>query len=220
MSAEEEATQTPTLEELPVPQPDDADVEVEREQDAPEELDPETRARRDAALAHVRKLGDPVLRAKALPVERFDEALVSEAARMGELMHDALGIGLAATQLGILHRVLVFRAYAEDPLTVLVNPVIEWRSEELETAEEGCLSLPGVHVSVERPARVRVTARDERGEALEIEAEGLPARVIQHEVDHLDGILILDRISREERKQAMRALREARDTAEAAGPSR
>ncbi len=200
---------------------EDADVEVEREEGSPgpEELDPETRARRDAALAHVRKLGDPVLRAKALPVERFDEALVRETARMGELMHDALGVGLAATQLGILHRVLVYRAFAEDPLTVLVNPVIEWRSEELETAEEGCLSLPGVHVPVERPASVRVSAKDERGEPVEVEAEGLPARVIQHEVDHLDGILILDRISREERKQAMRALREARETAEAAGPS-
>lgn len=206
--------------ELPTPHSEDADVEVEREQDAPEELDPETRARRDAALARVRKLGDPVLRAKAVPVERFDEALAQEAARMGELMHDALGIGLAATQVGILHRVLVYRAYAEDPLTVLVNPVIEWRSEELETAEEGCLSLPGVHVPVERAARVRVSAKDERGEPLQIEAEGLPARVIQHEVDHLDGILILDRISREERKQAMRELREARDAAEAAGAAR
>ncbi len=125
----------------------------------PEELDPETRARRDAALARVRKLGDPVLRAKALPVERFDETLAQEVERMGELMHDALGVGLAATQLGVLHRVLVYSAYAEDPLTALVNPVIEWRSEELESAPEGCLSLPGVHVEVERAARVRVRAQ-------------------------------------------------------------
>ena len=135
---------------------------------------------------------------------------------MGVLMHDALGVGLAATQLGVLHRVLVYRAYAEDPLTALVNPVIEWRSDELETAMEGCLSLPGVHVEVQRAARVRVSARDERGEPLEFEAEGLPARVIQHEVDHLDGILILDRISRQARKEAMRAMREARETADAA----
>jgi peptide deformylase len=135
---------------------------------------------------------------------------------MGTLMHDALGVGLAATQLGVLHRVLVYRAYADDPLTALVNPVIEWRSEEQEAAEEGCLSLPGVHVEVERAARVRVTAQDERGERVEIEAEGLEARVIQHEVDHLDGILILDRISRQARKEAMRAMREARETAEAA----
>jgi peptide deformylase len=202
--------------ELPTPVSEEADVEVEREQDAPEELDPETRARRDAALARVRKLGDPVLRAKALAVERFDETLAQEVERMGALMHDALGVGLAATQLGVLHRVLVYSAYADDPLTALVNPVIEWRSEELESALEGCLSLPGVHVEVERAARVRVTAQDERGESIEIEADGLTARVIQHEVDHLDGILILDRISREARKEAMRAMREARETADAA----
>jgi len=205
------------FEELPSPVSEDADVEVEREQDAPEpaELDAETRERRDRALAHVRKLGDPVLRASAVPVERFDEPLRREVERMGKLMHDALGVGLAATQLGVLHRVLVYRAYPEDSLTALVNPVIEWRSDELEAAEEGCLSLPGVHVEVERPASVRVRARDEHGEELEIEAEGLPARVIQHEIDHLDGVLILDRVSREARKEAMRAMREAQETASA-----
>jgi peptide deformylase len=205
------------FEELPSPVSEDADVEVEREQDAPEpaELDAETRERRDRALAHVRKLGDPALRASAVPVERFDEALRREVERMGQLMHDALGVGLAATQLGVLHRVLVYRAYPEDPLTALVNPVIEWRSDELEAAEEGCLSLPGVHVEVERAASVRVRARDEHGEELEIEAEGLPARVIQHEIDHLDGVLILDRVSREARKEAMRAMREAQETASA-----
>jgi peptide deformylase len=203
---------------LAAPTSEDADVEVEREQDAPEpaELDPETRARRDAALRYVRKLGDPVLRASALPVERFDETLRQEVERMGELMHDALGVGLAATQLGVLHRVLVYRAYPEDPLTVLVNPVLAWHSEELEIAEEGCLSLPGVHVEVERSARVRVLARDERGGDLEIEADGLTARVIQHEIDHLDGVLILDRISRGARKEAMRAMREAQEPASAA----
>jgi peptide deformylase len=216
MTAQGDTAEVPEFEELPTPVSEEADVEVEREQDAPEELDPETRARRDAALARVRKLGDPVLRAEALPVERFDEKLAQEVERMGVLMHDALGVGLAATQLGVLHRVLVYRAYAEDPLTALVNPVIEWRSEELESALEGCLSLPGVHVEVERAARVRVIAQDEHGEPLEIEAEGLTARVIQHEVDHLDGILILDRISRDARKEAMRAMREARETADAA----
>jgi peptide deformylase len=205
-----------TLEELEAPISEDGDVEVERERDAPAELDAETRARRDAALRHVRKLGDPVLRAAALPVERFDDPLRVEIERMGELMHDALGIGLAATQLGVLHRVLVYRAYPEDPLMALVNPVLSWTSEELEIAEEGCLSLPGVHVEVERPARVRVTAQDGDGDPLELEAEGLVARVIQHEIDHLDGVLILDRISRQARKEAMRALREARETASAA----
>jgi peptide deformylase len=187
------------------------DAEVEPEQGAPTaaELDPETRARRDAALRHVRKFGDPVLRATALPVDRFDAALEEEVERMGELMHDALGVGLAATQLGVLHRVLVYRAYTDDPLTALVNPVIEWRSDELEVAEEGCLSLPGVHVEVERPERLRARARNARGEEIVVEAEGLEARVIQHEIDHLDGVLILDRISREQRKQAMRAMRDA-----------
>lgn len=184
--------------------------EVERET---EELDAETRARRDAALRHVRKLGDPVLRTRAVPVERFDEELRVEAQRMDELMQAALGIGLAATQVGILHRLLVYRAYSDDPTTVLVNPVLDWASDERESAEEGCLSLPGVHVEVERPARVRVRGRDVAGEELEIEAEGLEARVIQHEIDHLDGILILDRISREARRDAMRALREGRGEA-------
>lgn len=202
------------LQEFETPASDDADVEVEREEDAPPvaELDPETRARRDAALRHVRKLGDPVLKATALAVDRFDEQLAAEIERMGELMHDALGVGLAATQLGVLHRVLVYQAHADDPVTALVNPVIEWRSEELETAEEGCLSLPGVHVEVERNARVRVRAQDGTGEEIEVEAEALEARVIQHEIDHLEGVLILDRISREARKEAMRAMREAQES--------
>jgi len=220
--AEEDTLQeieTPGPQDADVPLPDDAgfpesedaDVEVEREEDAPTvaELDPETRARRDAALRLVRKFGDPVLRATAVPIDRFDDSLKAEVERMGALMHDALGVGLAATQLGVLHRVLVYRAYADDPLAALVNPVLEWTSEELEVGEEGCLSLPGVHVEVERPARVRVRARDEEGQEREIEAEGLEARVIQHEIDHLDGVLILDRISREARKEAMRAMREA-----------
>jgi peptide deformylase len=194
----------------------DSEVEPEEGASTVAELDPETRARRDAALRHVRKFGDPVLRTTALPVDRFDESLAEEIERMGELMHDALGIGLAATQLGVLHRVLVYRAHSEDPLTVLVNPVIEWSGEELETLEEGCLSLPGVHVEVERPARVRVRARDGQDRKIVVEAEGLEARVIQHEVDHLDGILILDRIPRELRKQAMRAMREAVTAASAA----
>jgi peptide deformylase len=194
------------------------DAEVEPEEGAPSaaELDPETRARRDAALRHVRKFGDPVLRTTALEVERFDEELVAEIERMGELMHDALGVGLAATQLGVLHRVLVYRAYTDDPLTALVNPVIEWTSDELETAEEGCLSLPGVHVEVERAARLRARGRDAHGEEIVVEVEGLEARIIQHEIDHLDGILILDRISREARKQAMREMREAVTAASAA----
>lgn len=191
-------------------------VEVEPEEGVPAELDAETLARRDAALRHVRKLGDPVLRASALPVERFDDALREEIQRMGELMHDALGVGLAATQIGILHRVLVYRTDPEDDVSALVNPVLEWCSEERETAEEGCLSLPGVHLDVERPARVRVRALDGAGAETVIEAEGLEARVIQHEIDHLEGVLILDRVPREARKEAMRALREAQREASVA----
>jgi peptide deformylase len=216
--------------ELPEPASEEDDVEVthpgvahhaedaeepDGEEREPEELDPETSARRDAALRHVRKFGDPVLRAKALPVERFDEALKAEVARMGELMQDALGVGLAATQVGVLHRLLVYKAYVDDPLTALVNPMFEWMSEELETGDEGCLSLPGVHVAVERHARVKVRALDEHGAPIEVEAEGLEARVIQHEIDHLDGTLILDRISREERKEAMRAMRAAQEQPQA-----
>ena len=178
-------------------------------QEPADRLDPATRARREVALRHVRKYGDPALRTRARPVEVFDDALADEVRRMGELMDDALGIGLAATQLGVMHRLLVYRVDPDAPLGVLVNPEIEWSGDEVESLEEGCLSLPGVGVEVERPVRVRVRARDEHGAELLVEASGLEARVIQHEVDHLDGVLILDRTSRDQRKQAMRAMREA-----------
>jgi peptide deformylase len=189
------------------------EVEPEEELAEEPELDPETAARRAAALAHVRKFGDPVLRTRARPVERFDGALHSEVERMGELMGDALGVGLAATQLGVLHRLLVYRVGQDAPVSALVNPEIEWTGRDLETMEEGCLSLPGVLVDVERPIHVRVRALDERGERIMVEASGLEARVIQHEIDHLDGVLILDRTSREQRKEAIRTLREAEQAA-------
>ena len=182
---------------------------AEEAEEMQEQLDPETRARRDQALRLVRKYGDPVLRSRALPVDRFDAALVEEVRRMGQVMHDALGIGLAATQVGVMHRVLVYRVDPDAPVAGLVNPVLEWAGEDRELMEEGCLSLPGVLVEVERPVHVRVRATDEHGEAVLIEASGLEARVLQHEMDHLDGVLILDRTSRDQRKQAMRALREA-----------
>src|SRR5215212_517264 len=184
-------------------------VEVEADEERAPALDPETRARRDMALKVVRRYGDPVLRSRALPVDRFDERLSEEVRRMGQVMHDALGIGLAATQVGVMHRVLVYRVDPDAPVAAVVNPVLEWASEEREPLEEGCLSLPGVLVEVERPVHVRVRARDERGEEQLIEASGLEARVLQHEMDHLDGVLILDRTTREQRKQAMRALRDA-----------
>jgi peptide deformylase len=191
------------------------DPESEEREERPV-LDPETAARRAAALAHVRKFGDPVLKSRALPVERFDDTLRMEIARMAAIMRDGLGIGLAATQLGVMHRVLVYRIGEDAPLAALVNPEIEWSSRDAETVEEGCLSLPGVHVDVERPLYVHVTARDEDGEEIAIEASGLEARVIQHELDHLDGVLMLDRTTREQRKQAMRELREAAEAARAA----
>jgi peptide deformylase len=181
----------------------------EEAEELQERLDPETRARRDAALQLVRKYGDPVLRSRALEIDTFDKALAEEARRMGRLMHDALGIGLAATQVGVMHRLLVYRVDPDAPVATVVNPVLEWASKEREPLEEGCLSLPGVLVEVERPIHVRVRGKDERGEDLLIEASGLEARVLQHEMDHLDGVLILDRTTREQRKQAMRALREA-----------
>ena len=171
-------------------------------------LDPEARARREAALRHVRKYGDPVLRSRALEINHFDEGLREEVRRMGRLMHDSHGIGLAATQVGAMHRLLVYRTELEGSIAALVNPVLEWASKDKETSEEGCLSLPGVLVEVERPVHVRVRAQDEHGDGLVVEASGLEARVIQHEMDHLDGVLILDRTPRDQRKQAMRALRE------------
>jgi peptide deformylase len=196
---------------------EDVHTEAHGEVAEPQErLDPETRARREAALKHVVKYGDPALRSTARPIDRFDDALVTEAERMGRLMHDAYGIGLAATQLGVMHRLLVYRTELEGEIAALVNPVLEWSSKEKESAEEGCLSLPGVVVEVDRPVHVRVRAQDPRGEALLVEASGLEARVIQHEMDHLDGVLILDRTSRDQRKQAMRALREALEPRSAA----
>ena len=192
--------------------PDELDpVEVEEidDEEAEHELDPELAARRSAALAHVRKYGDPVLKTKARTVERFDEALADQVRRMGELMIDAFGVGLAANQVGVLNRVLVYRVQQQAPVAALVNPEIEWTGDEEEILEEGCLSLPGVHVDVERPVFIRVRAWNEHGTPITIEASGLEARVIQHEMDHLDGKLVFDRISRAQRKEAMKALREA-----------
>ena len=179
-------------------------------------IDPETAARRAAAMRYVRQFGDPVLKSRAMTVSRFDDDLREQIRGMGEIMNDAFGIGLAATQLGKLNRVLVYRVEQDSPAIALVNPELEWSGDELETAEEGCLSLRGVLVDVERPVHVRVRAQDEQGDEVVVEASGLEARVIQHEMDHLDGVLILDRTSRDQRKQAMRALREQTAADEAA----
>jgi peptide deformylase len=173
------------------------------------ELDPATIARRDAALAHVRRYGDPALRAVARPVERFDGALEEEVGRMVGLLDDALGAGLAATQLGVMHRVFVYRAEPDAPIQAFVNPQLDWAGGEVGTDEEGCLSIPGIWIEVERPVHVRVSGFDARGRRRIVETEGLEARVLQHELDHLDGVLMLDRASPEQRREAMRALRPA-----------
>ena len=185
--------------------------EAPGEEESP--TDPEVEARRAAALSLIRRFGDPVLKSRATEVDRFDEALRAQVSRMGGLMHDALGVGLAAPQVGMSQRLLVYRLGAEAALVALVNPEIEWSSDEQETMEEGCLSIPAVQVDVERPVHVRVRAVDEGGAGRLVEASGLEARVIQHEIDHLDGVLILDRVSREQRKEAMRAMRQSEQEA-------
>jgi len=188
---------------------DDAEEVVEDPDETPEErLDPEVAARRAAAMAFIRRYGDPVLKSRATAVDRFDDALRDQVARMGAIMRDALGVGLAAPQVGLSQRLLVYQVGHDAPAMAVVNPEIEWSSQDEETLEEGCLSLPGVHIDVDRPIHVRVRAQDESGDPRLIEASGLEARVLQHEIDHLNGVLILERGSREQRKEAIRVLRE------------
>ncbi|HSR95339.1 MAG TPA: peptide deformylase [Solirubrobacterales bacterium] len=184
---------------------DEAAVKEEAER---EQREAELIERREAALAQVVKFGDPVLKSKASPVTDFGPGLRVEVDRMFAIMSDGMGVGLAATQLGLLRRVLVFQAGSDSEPTGLVNPTIEWLSDEVVLAEEGCLSLPRVAMDVERPLHARVSGFDVAGEPLKIEASGLEARVLQHEIDHLDGVLILDRAPRAQRKAALRALRE------------
>lgn len=192
-----------TTEELAEPLEEDAEAAPPKR-----EMSDDERRARDAALAEIRVFGDPVLKSKASGVREFGPDLEAEARRMVALMHGAMGVGLAATQIGVLRRLLVFQAGPDATPRALANPVIEWSSDELAIATEGCLSIPRIAVDVERSLHVRVSARDATGEPLTIEASGLEARVLQHEVDHLDGTLMLDRTSRDQRKAAMRALRE------------
>ncbi len=182
---------------------------AEEERVATDELDPQAEAARRLALAQIRQYPDPVLRLQAQEVESFDEDLAQLVERMTRLMQDARGVGLAATQVGILRRVVVLQTDDEDEPRVLVNPTIVDRSELTEEDSEGCLSLQGVVVPVERSITLRVEARDAGGEPVELELEGLAARVAQHEVDHLDGILIVDRTTPEGRREALAVLRQA-----------
>lgn len=145
---------------------------------------------------------------QAKPVEEFDDDLRRLVERMRVLMVDASGVGLAATQLGILRRVFVIETGEDDgDVAALVNPEIVRRSEELDTDDEGCLSLQGVLVPVERAARISVAGRNERGEEVSYDLDGNPARAAQHELDHLDGVLILDRTTPEARREAIGTLR-------------
>ena len=172
-----------------------------------EQPSPEQAARREAALAQVRKYGDPALRERARPVPAVDAAVRRQIAQMRRLLEDAMEAGLAATQLGILNRVFVYRVDPEGPIHALVNPELEWVDTDVEVGEEGCLSIPGIWIEVARPARVRMRALDERGEPVVIEADMPEARVLQHELDHLDGVLTLDRAEPADRRAALRELR-------------
>ncbi len=183
--------------------------DIAGEVEEPPPLDPEAEARRVAAMSFIRRLGDPVLKSSATPVDRFDDNLRKQVSRMAGIMGDSFGVGLAAPQLGISQRLLVYRVGPDAPVIALANPELEWSSRDSETLDEGCLSIPGIIVDVERPVHVRVRALDEEGETRLVEASGLEARVIQHEMDHLDGVLILDRTTRDERKRALRELRNA-----------
>lgn len=162
------------------------------------------------ALLRLRTLGDPILRSPSAEVTTFDADLASFADDMLETMDDAPGVGLAAPQVGRAVRLFVYDARDEDEPArgSMVNPTIVWMSEETEEMEEGCLSIPDTYFPVVRSVAVRVEAVDLTGSPLEVEAQGFLARIFQHEIDHLDGILFIDRLAPELRKEAMRALRD------------
>jgi peptide deformylase len=165
----------------------------------------ERQARRLVALSRIRQYGDSVLRMKARQVEAFDDDLARLVERMTTLMHEASGVGLAATQVGVLRRVFVFVDEGED--RVLVNPVITKASSDMETDDEGCLSLHDVLVPVERPRTVTIEGFDAKGEPVRLELEPPSSRVVQHELDHLDGVLIIDRTDDASRREALARLR-------------
>jgi peptide deformylase len=174
-----------------------------------EQLDAEQEARRRAALAQIRQYPDPALRMQANEVDDVSDAVAELVERMTKVMQEARGVGLAAPQVGVLRRVLVYQTSDDEPVTALVNPRVTARSDEQETVDEGCLSLgaASVVVPVPRPATITVEALTPDGAQVTVEAEGLEARVIQHELDHLDGVLVIDRTSPEDRRQALGRLR-------------
>jgi peptide deformylase len=171
-----------------------------------EELDPERDARRRLALAQIRQYPDAALRMEARRVEEFDDDLRSLVERMKLLMVDAAGIGLAATQVGVLRRVFVFQL-DEDEIVAVANPEIVERSEETEVADEGCLSIQGITVPVERSLEVTIVGQDENGNDVRYELDEYAARCVQHETDHLAGVLMIDRTTPEARREALGILR-------------
>jgi peptide deformylase len=182
------------------------DVEDIEGQVRDEELDPERAARRRLALAQIRQYPDAALKMKARPVAEFDDELRGLVERMKLLMHDANGIGLAATQVGVLRRLFVFQPNEED-VFALVNPEITERSDETDVADEGCLSIQGITVPVERALEVTIVGQDETGGDVRYELDGYAARCVQHETDHLDGVLMIDRTTPEARREALGMLR-------------
>jgi peptide deformylase len=171
-----------------------------------EKLDAERAARRRLALAQIRQYPDAALKMQARPVEQFDDELRSLVERMKLLMKDASGIGLAATQVGVLQRLFVFQPN-EDDVVAVVNPEIVERSKETDVDDEGCLSIQGILVPVERSVTVTLVGRDEQGEEVRYELDDIYARAAQHEADHLDGVLIIDRTTPEARREALGQLR-------------
>lgn len=164
----------------------------------------------EKAAHEIRTFGDPVLKSRAAPVKDFDDSLKQLAEDMLRIMYEAEGAGLAANQIGRLKRIFVAAHEDEGELRefIVVNPIIEEWSEAQEKDVEGCLSIPGIGVEVERPVAVTLKGQDLSGAPMRVEAEGRLARIFQHEMDHLDGILMLDRTDRESRKSAMREMRE------------
>lgn len=150
----------------------------------------------DVALLPILEYPDPRLRTVARPVTAFDDRLRRLVADMAETMYDAPGVGLAATQVDVHERLIVIDvSESKDQLLVLANPEILWASEETVECEEGCLSVPGVYDAVLRPAQVRVRAQDVHGKAFDVEASGLLAVCIQHEMDHLQGKVFVEYLS-------------------------
>jgi peptide deformylase len=183
----------------------DADERIEG-QVVEEELDPERETRRRFALAQIRQYPDAALKMPARPVAEFDEQLVKLVERMKQLMHDANGIGLAATQVGVLQRLFVFQPEGGDAQAV-INPELQDVSEETDVADEGCLSIQGITVPVERALSLTLVGKDEHGADVRFELDGYEARCAQHEADHLDGRLMIDRTTPEARKEALAILR-------------